>query len=66
MVLRRTVNPFLIGNIGGSNPSPPTRFASVAQLVEHGIEDPGVGGSIPSRSTISESWLSGLKHSFAK
>jgi len=25
---------------------------SVAQLVEHGIEDPSVGGSIPSRATI--------------
>jgi hypothetical protein len=24
---------------------------SVAQLVEHGIEDPSVGGSIPSRAT---------------
>ena len=26
-------------------------FASVAQLVEHGIEDPSVGGSIPSGGT---------------
>ena len=28
--------------------------ASVAQLVEHGIEDPSVGGSIPSGGTSFE------------
>lgn len=36
----------------GSIPRQPTKHAQVAQLVEHGIEDPGVGGSIPSLGTI--------------
>ena len=31
---------------------PGAPYAAVAQLVEHGIEDPGVGGSIPSCGTI--------------
>lgn len=34
-----------------------TKNAQVAQLVEHGIEDPGVGGSIPSLGTIIRSIL---------
>jgi hypothetical protein len=32
--------------------SPEAPYAAVVQLVEHRIEDPGVGGSIPSCGTI--------------
>lgn len=37
-------------------------FAHVAQLVEHGIEDPGVGGSIPSLRT--KLWRDNEKRNF--
>jgi len=47
VVLRRTVNPFLNGNTGGSNPSPPTTFADVAQLVERTLHTGMVTGSSP-------------------
>ncbi len=39
-------------NIAGSSPATRINNPRVAQLVEHGIEDPGVGGSIPSPRTI--------------
>ncbi len=35
-----------------SRPANQGGYGSVAQLVEHGIEDPSVGGSNPSRATI--------------
>ena len=38
--------------IAGSSPVRSTNNPRVAQLVEHGIEDPGVGGSTPSPRTI--------------
>ena len=41
-----------IERCGGSSPSTRTKVnAPVAQLVEHLIEDQGVGGSIPSGGT---------------
>ena len=58
MVLRRTVNPFLNGNTGGSNPSPPTNFADVAQLVERTLHTGMVTGSSPVFGTISLPWYS--------
>jgi hypothetical protein len=30
------------------------KYLQVAQMVEHGIEDPGVGGSIPSLEAIKQ------------
>ena len=47
---RGTVNPFL--KMSWFESISTHHIASVAQLVEHEIEDLGVGGSIPSRSTI--------------
>lgn len=47
-------------NIAGSSPATRTNNPRVAQLVEHGIEDPGVGGSTPSpRTIIMHRWISG-------
>ena len=41
-------------------PVPGRQFASVAQLVEQGTENPRVGGSIPPGGTIfMREWLSG-------
>ena len=50
-VWQRIVNPSGIPT-AGSIPARPTNNPRVAQLVEHGIEDPGVGGSTPSPRTI--------------
>ena len=37
---------------GGSNPSFSATYGSVAQLVEHRTENPGVAGSTPAWTTI--------------
>lgn len=47
----RTVNPLSAIGTVGSNPSPPTIFAAVAQLVEQRFCSPLVGGSNPSGGT---------------
>lgn len=51
MVLRQTVNLFPMGNTGGSNPSPPTKFWIGSSAVERGTLNPCVVGSIPTRFT---------------
>ena len=51
VVLRQTVNLFPMGNIGGSNPSPPTKFWIGSSAEEQGTLNPCVVGSIPTRFT---------------
>ena len=46
------IRAFRYGRKGQGFESSRGLHAAVAQLVEHGIEDPGVGGSIPSCGTI--------------
>ncbi len=55
----QTVN-LLVFTFGGSNPSPPTPFAAIAQLVEHDLAKVGVASSsLVCRSTrcVSSVWL---------
>ena len=50
--------------IAGSSPVSRAKHVPVAQLVEHWIEDPGVGGSNPSECT--KPWFGSTPNHFAK